>query len=180
MSDEINIENETESIQEGLEATNELAEKDKTIKELESKILRLNADLQNTTKRLTADCDNASKFAVSKFASNVLRVHEVLKMALDHTKESDIGENVGFKNLYEGLRMSLNELEKSIHDAGVKEIKPEIGSKFDHNYHQALERVPNDLEIGSIVSVIRCGYSIYNRILMPAMVRVSSGPIKKD
>ena len=71
--------------------------------------------------------------------------------------------------------MTISEFNKMFEKTGMKCINPEVGSTFDHNKHEAISRIESDIEIGSIVKVIRVGYEIYGRLLRPAMVVVSSG-----
>ena len=57
----------------------------------------------------------------------------------------------------------------------IEKIDPQEGEMFDHNLHEAISRVPSELDVGAIVKVIRCGYSLHGRLLRPAMVVVSAG-----
>jgi len=146
----------------------ELIQKNKT---LEEKLLYVAAELQNTKRRSSIEIDNANKFAINKFAIDAVAIYDILQTALENTNNKD---NID-KSLYDGIKMTINEFDKMFERMQIKKINPEIGSVFDHNKQQAISRVPNELENGCIVQVVRVGYEIYDRLLRPAMVVVSSG-----
>lgn len=146
----------------------ELIQKNKT---LEEKLLYVAAELQNTKRRSAIEIDNANKFAINKFAIDAVAIYDILQTALENTNNKD---NID-KSLYDGIKMTINEFDKMFERMQIKKINPEIGSVFDHNKQQAISRVPNELENGCIVQVVRVGYEIYDRLLRPAMVVVSSG-----
>lgn len=152
----------------------EIIKKDGEIKALEEKILRMAADIDNTKKRLLRESDEAIKFSIFKFAKEIIDTYDILEVALSHIKQENIEENSQFQDLYNGLKISLDGFQKIFENFNIKKISP-LNEKFDHNFHEAISRISNENEAGMIVQVIRNGYSIYERLLRPALVVVSSG-----
>ena len=138
--------------------------------ELEKKLLYLAAEYENSKKRNKIDLENAIKFAISKFALDVVCIYDVLQTALQNIdpKKTD-------KVLADGVKMTISEFDKMFNRINIKKIQPEVGSVFDHNKHEAISRAKSKLEIGCITEVVRAGYELHERLLRPAMVIVSSG-----
>ena len=138
--------------------------------ELEKKLMYLAAEYDNLRKRSQSEIEDARKFAISKFAGDVVKIYDVLLTALDNvdTKNTD-------KTLYEGIKMTTGEFEKAFEKIGVIKINPKEGEMFDHNKHEAIARVQSDLPIGAITKVIRAGYELNGRLLRATMVIVSAG-----
>ena len=137
--------------------------------ELERKLMYMVAEYDNAKKRFERELDDANKFAVSKFAKDVVKIYDVLFTAIEHANpEAD-------KVLYDGVKMTIGEFDTMFERIGMVQIAPQVGERFDHNKHEAISRVPSELEIGAIVQVIRPGYELNGRLLRAAMVVVSSG-----
>ncbi|GGB39145.1 protein GrpE [Oceanisphaera marina] len=147
------------------EATNRAqAEKDNALRAL--------AEMENLRRRAAQDVEKAQKFALEKFAGELLPVIDSLERALEHTdKESD-----AFQAVYEGVELTLKSLLSTVEKFGVLQIDP-TGTPFDPNKHQALSMVESDeVAPNSVVSVMMKGYELNGRILRPAMVMVAKGP----
>ena len=137
--------------------------------ELERKLMYMVAEYDNAKKRFERELDDANKFAVSKFAKDAVKIYDVLFTAIEHANpEAD-------KVLYDGVKMTIGEFDTMFERIGMVQIAPQVGERFDHNKHEAISRVPSELEIGAIVQVIRPGYELNGRLLRAAMVVVSSG-----
>lgn len=137
--------------------------------ELERKLMYMVAEYDNAKKRFERELDDANKFAVSKFAKDAVKIYDVLFTAIEHANpEAD-------KVLYDGVNMTIGEFDTMFERIGMIQIAPQVGERFDHNKHEAISRVPSELEIGAIVQVIRPGYELNGRLLRAAMVVVSSG-----
>lgn len=134
--------------------------------------LRALAEMENLRRRSAQDVEKAQKFALEKFAGELLPVIDSLERALEHTdKESD-----GFKAVYEGVELTLRSLLSTIEKFGVLPIDP-TGTPFDPNKHQAMSMVEsNEVAPNSVVAVMMKGYELNGRILRPAMVMVAKGP----
>lgn len=138
--------------------------------ELEKKLLYLAAEYKNSEKRSKMEIENANKFAISKFAIDAINIYDVLLTALQNVDAEKTD-----KILFEGVKMTVSEFDKMFERAQISKINPDVGSVFDHNKHEAISRVSSDINIGSIVKVIRPGYEINGRLLRPAYVIVSGG-----
>ena len=137
--------------------------------ELERKLMYMVAEYDNAKKRFERELDDANKFAISKFAKDAVKIYDVLFTAIEHANpEAD-------KVLYDGVKMTIGEFDTMFERIGMVQIAPQVGERFDHNKHEAISRMPSELEIGSIVQVIRPGYELNGRLLRAAMVVVSSG-----
>ena len=137
--------------------------------ELERKLMYMVAEYDNAKKRFERELDDANKFAISKFAKDAVKIYDVLFTAIEHANpEAD-------KVLYDGVSMTIGEFDTMFERIGMVKIAPQVGERFDHNKHEAISRVPSELEIGAIVQVIRPGYELNGRLLRAAMVVVSSG-----
>ena len=79
------------------------------------------------------------------------------------------------KSFYDGVKMTIGDFNSLFAKLNIEKIDPKEGDMFDHNLHEAISRAPSDLDVGAIVKVIRCGYSLHGRLLRPAMVVVSAG-----
>ena len=112
--------------------------------------LRAKADAENARRRALDEIDKARKFALDRFASDLLAVKDSLKS---------------------GVELTLKQLSGVFDKNGVKEINP-LGDKFDPNYHQAIAMVEGDGESNSVASVLQKGYALNDRVIRPAMVTV--------
>ena len=168
--DEVQAEENGDSGNEELTAAQEkIQELQQQNSELERKLMYMVAEYDNAKKRFERELDDANKFAVSKFAKDAVKIYDVLFTAIEHANpEAD-------KVLYDGVKMTIGEFDTMFERIGMVQIAPQVGERFDHNKHEAISRVPSELEIGAIVQVIRPGYELNGRLLRAAMVVVSSG-----
>ena len=128
------------------------------------------SEYENSKRRNAKDLEDTRKFAISKFAKDVVGLFDILQKAIENVDEKNTD-----KTLFDGVKMTISEFERAFESMQITKIEPEIGSVFNHNQQEAISRVSSELEAGSIVQVIRCGYELYGRLLRPAMVVVSGG-----
>lgn len=140
------------------------------IAELEGQIkdeqLRGLANEQNLRRRHQEEITNTHKFAGQKFAAEMLPVKDYLEMAL-------LDQSGNFDALKMGVQMTLNELQKAFDATQIKEINPAVGDKLDPHHHQAMQAVVSEQEANTIVSIMKKGYTLADRVLRPAMVVVA-------
>jgi len=136
--------------------------------EMRDAFLRARADLENIRRQSTADLARATKFAIEKFAADLLPVKDALEQAL-------AVENADAASLKTGAELTLRNLQSAFSRANVQEIDP-VGEKFDPHRHQAMQMVPSDQPANTVVTVYQKGYILNDRVLRPAMVTVSQGP----
>ena len=129
--------------------------------------LRARAESENVRRQAQADLARATKFAIEKFAADLLPVKDALEQALAH-------ENVTAETLKSGAELTLKNLQSAFSRANVQEIDP-VGQKFDPHRHQAVQMVPSDAPANTVVTVYQKGYVLNDRVLRPAMVAVSQG-----
>ena len=134
--------------------------------------LRALAEMENLRRRAAQDVEKAQKFALEKFAGELLPVIDSLERALEHTdKESD-----AFEAVYEGVELTLKSLLSTVEKFGVLPIDPQ-GEAFDPNKHQAMSMVESgEVAPNSVLAVMMKGYELNGRVLRPAMVMVAKGP----
>jgi molecular chaperone GrpE len=132
-------------------------------------LLRTKAEMDNIRRRTQKDLENAHKFALEKFISEMLAVKDSLEMGMDAATQ----ENVTVDNLREGSEMTLTMLEGVFEKFNVVELNP-MGEKFNADHHQAMSMQPSDEhEPNTVMAVMQKGYLLNDRLVRPAMVMVS-------
>ncbi len=130
--------------------------------------VRAAAELENVRKRAARDVENARKFALERFARELLAVKDSLEMGLA------AAENATVDSLLEGSAATLKLLSNTLQQFGVVTVNPE-GEPFDPEFHEAISMQPSsDVEPGSVVTVVQKGYTLNGRLLRPAMVIVAA------
>lgn len=143
---------------------------------LKDQVLRARAETENVRRRADRDRQDASAYAVTGFARDMLTVSDNLRRALD-TMPDDVADDM--KGFIEGVEMTERELLNIMERYGIKKVEPEVGEKFDHKFHQAMFEVPTaEHAPGSVMQVVAAGYVIKDRLLRPAMVGVAKGEAK--
>jgi molecular chaperone GrpE len=141
-----------------------------------NRYLRAVADLENFRRRTVREKDELRQYAASGVLEDLLPVVDNLTLALVAAKQP----NTDVKNLTGGVEMVLTQLKSAMASHGLKEINP-AGQAFDANLHEAISAQPNaEIPEGTVSSVVRPGFSLNGRLLRPASVVVSSGPVKEE
>ena len=132
------------------------------------KYLRAAAELENVRKRAARDVENAHKFALERFASELLVVRDSLEMGLAAAEDADVD------TLLQGKEATLKQLTAVMERFGVEELDPQ-GEPFDPALHEAMTMQPSaDVEPGSVLTVFQKGYALNGRLLRPARVVVAA------
>ena len=158
----------SEEILEGIEQSLEdkLAVATADIEKARQDVLYAKAEAENNRRRALEEIDKARKFAVEKFAIELLAVKDSLEMALaDQTGEVDALKN--------GVELTLKQLVAAFEKAHLSEISP-MGDKLDPHKHQAISMMPSDAEANTVVQVMQKGYELAGRVIRPAMVIVAA------
>lgn len=137
-----------------------LAEAQARIDEQKEAWMRAMADAENARKRAQADVQAAHKFAVERFAENLLPVMDSLEAAL---QSKDVS----------GIEITSRQLKTALEKANIQEISPAVGERFDPHHHQAMAAVESAAEPNTIVAVMLKGYRLHDRTLRPALVTVA-------
>ena len=128
--------------------------------------LRAKAEMDNLRRRNTKDVENAHKYGIEKFVTELLPVLDSMALGL-------AVEDASAESLREGMELTMNMLQKMMEKLNIEEIDP-LNEKFDPEKHQAMTMQPNaDVEPNTVIAVMQKGYSLNERLIRPAMVMVS-------
>ncbi|KAG5450126.1 GrpE protein 1, mitochondrial [Clonorchis sinensis] len=147
-----------------------------THSQLEDKYKRALAESENMRKRFMRQVDEAKMFAVQSFCKDLLDVADVLTKATNSAPADQLvpGVNPHFTNLYEGLKLTEQQMLQVFERNHLVRIQPAEGDRFDPNFHEAVFQAPRQdgKEPNTIAVVTKVGYKLYDRPLRPAYVGV--------
>ena len=147
----------------------ELEEAKRMAGECQERMLRMQAEMENLRKRAQRDLSNAHKFAIEKFAGELLQVKDSLELGLG-------AGDVKAEKLREGTELTLKMLVSTMQKFSIEEVDP-AGEAFDPNLHQAMTtQESHEHEPNTVIQVMQKGYTLHERLLRPAMVIVSKEP----
>ena len=147
----------------------ELAKAHSQLAEQHELMLRIKADAENARRRASQDVEKAHKFALEKFAGDLLPVADNLERALNFINRED----EAFKGIIEGVELTMKSFLDTVAKFGVVQIDP-AGQPFNPDQHQAMSIQPsNDVPPNTVTFVMQKGYELNGRLLRPAMVGVS-------
>ena len=157
---------------EGVSLEVQLEEAKQAAADAKEQALRAVADAQNIRRRAEKDAENARKFALEKFAGDMLVVADNLDRALASADMS----NDSLKPMIEGVELTHKSMLDALARHNVELINP-LGEPFNPEFHQAMAMVPNpDAEPNSVMDVMQKGFTLNGRLLRPAMVVVAKAP----
>ncbi|HEV2562072.1 MAG TPA: nucleotide exchange factor GrpE [Rhizomicrobium sp.] len=158
----------------GGDADGEIAALRAEAADLKDRMLRALADAENTRRRAEREKQDASQYAITRFARDILAVADNFQRAIEALPaEAREGLNPQAKSVIEGVEVTERQLLSTLERHGVKPIDTSDG-RFDPNLHQAIAQVPgNGKPAGSIVNVVQQGYMVGDRLLRPAMVTIA-------
>ncbi|WP_409159593.1 nucleotide exchange factor GrpE [Pectobacterium sp. B2J-2] len=150
-----------------------IAELEAQLSELQQRerdnMLRVRAEADNIRRRAEMDVEKAHKFAVEKFASEMLPVIDNLERALDTADKAD----ESLAAMIEGVELTLKSLLDAVRKFGI-EVVGEVNVPFNPEVHQAMTMLPSaDHQPNHVMMVMQKGYTLNGRLLRPAMVAVS-------
>jgi molecular chaperone GrpE len=139
------------------------------LKDQQDAVLRAKAEEQNVRRRAEGDIDKARKYALKKFAGELLPVIDNLERALENGDK----ENEAAKALLEGVELTLQTFISTVEKFGLTVINP-VGEAFNPELHQAIGmQASPDHESNTVMIVMQKGYSLNEQVLRPAMVMVA-------
>jgi molecular chaperone GrpE len=142
--------------------------------DLKDKFMRALADAENARKRSDKHRREAEQYGGSKLARDMLPVYDNLKRAVEVINEDQRAEQAA---LIEGIELTMRELLNVFKRHGIEIIAPEVGERFDPQVHEAMFEAPvPGTKAGDIIQVSAEGFMLYDRLLRPAKVGVSSTP----
>lgn len=143
----------------------------KELEQEKEKVLRLAAELDNFRKRLTKETEEKLKYANQKVILDFLTIIDNLEMAISHI---DSAKPDALEALKEGVELTLKQFKNTLSKYGAKEIKTDIGDEFNPNLHDAMMLDSDkNYENNTITMVMQKGYTLHDRVIRPAKVRVN-------
>lgn len=142
------------------------------------RLLRAHAEMDNVRKRLEREKADASRFAITKFARDVVGVGDNVQRAIDAVPHLGPEQDPALRSFVEGVTMIEREFLGVLERHGIKRLDPK-GEQFNPHHHQAVMEMPSpDVPSGTVTQVFQAGYMIEDRVLRPAMVAVARGGMK--
>ena len=123
------------------------------------------AESENIRRRGVEDVSKAHKFAVERFANEILAVKDSLEAGL-------AVETATVESFKSGMELTLKQLSSVFERFNISEINP-VGEKFDAHKHQAIGMLDSDQPANTVISVMQKGYALNDRVLRPALVMVA-------
>ena len=146
----------------------QIADLEAKVAELEDKLLRSQAEIQNIQQRHAREVQNVRKYDGQKLAGAVLPAVDNLERALQVEADDTVT-----KQIKTGVEMTLKTLVQALADNGIS-ATGEVGEAFDPTKHQAIQSVESeDVASDEIAAVLQKGYMIQDRVLRPATVAVA-------
>ncbi|CAJ1863159.1 nucleotide exchange factor GrpE [Aeromonas veronii] len=131
--------------------------------------LRTAAEMENLRRRTELDVEKAHKFALEKFANELLPVLDNLERAIELADK----ENDALKPMVEGVELTLKSMQSGVAKFGLVALDP-TNQPFDPNAHQAMSMVPSaDVAPNTVIAVMQKGYELNGRVIRPAMVMIA-------
>ncbi len=157
----------------------ELGEEEKDpkaqIAELEDKLLRARAEMQNLHRRLTRELEEKAKYAATALARDLLTAADNLQRALDSINPEAREQDEALEAFAAGVEAIEREMLSAFGNHNIRKIEP-LDEKFNPEFHQAMFEVENTGRVsGTVVEVVQPGYLLHDRLLRPAMVGVAKG-----
>ncbi|HDY8177478.1 TPA: nucleotide exchange factor GrpE [Vibrio vulnificus] len=139
------------------------------VKEQQDSVLRAKAEVENMRRRTEQEIDKARKYALNRFAEELLPVIDNLERAI----QAADAESEEVKPLLEGVELTHKTFVDVVSKFGLKEINPE-GQPFNPEWHQAMSiQESPDHESNTVMFVMQKGYELNGRVIRPAMVMVA-------
>ncbi|HDY7935461.1 TPA: nucleotide exchange factor GrpE [Vibrio vulnificus] len=139
------------------------------VKEQQDSVLRAKAEVENMRRRTEQEIDKARKYALNRFAEELLPVIDNLERAI----QAADAESEAVKPLLEGVELTHKTFVDVVSKFGLKEINPE-GQPFNPEWHQAMSiQESPDQESNTVMFVMQKGYELNGRVIRPAMVMVA-------
>jgi len=127
--------------------------------------LRAKAETDNVRKQAQNDLAKAHKYAIERFAQELLTVRDALELSL-------ATPNATTEALKDGVELTLKNLDAAFAKERIVEINP-LGEKYDPHRHQAMTLIESSEPPGTVVQVFQKGYLLHERVLRPALVAVA-------
>ncbi|WP_411990841.1 nucleotide exchange factor GrpE [Agarivorans sp. DSG3-1] len=146
-----------------------LATAEQTVADQKDSVVRAKAEMENIRRRSAQEVEKARKFALEKFANELLPVIDNMEMALQHANRED----EALASMIEGVELTLKTLIDAVKKFGIEVVAPQ-DQAFDPEKHQAMGmQEVEGVAPNTVVAVLQKGYELNGRLLRPAMVMIS-------
>jgi molecular chaperone GrpE len=150
--------------------TAELATAQVQLTEARDAQLRAYAEMENVRKRAQRDVEAAHRYAVERFAADMIEVRDTLELGIA------AGTAAEAASLVEGMEATLRMIDKAFERAGIAVVDP-AGQSFNPEFHEAMVTQPSaDQPPGSVLAVVQKGFTLNGRLLRPARVVIARAP----
>lgn len=153
----------------------ELDKKTAEVAEKHNLYLRAMAEMENVRRRLEKEKEETAKYAVGKFAKDILSVGDNFQRAIAAVPQEAAESDPALKSFLDGVVLAERDFSAALERHGVRQIDP-VGQPFNPHHHQAvMEQENSTVPAGTVLQVFQVGYLLEDRCLRPAMVVVSKG-----
>ena len=154
-----------------------VAQLETEVASLKDQLLRQMAEAENIRRRAERERDDTAKYAVAKFAKDLLAVADNLRRAVEAVGDDVRTENQAVGNLLTGVEATERQLLAAFDRAGIAKVEA-MGAPADPNFHQIMMEIENTGKAaGTVVQVLQSGYTIHGRLLREAIVGVAKGDV---
>lgn len=161
----------------GAEAAARVAQLEAEVASLKDQMLRTLAETENVRRRAEREREDTAKYAVAKFAKELLAVADNLRRAVEAVGDDVRTENQAVGNLLTGVEATERQLLAAFDRAGIAKVEA-MGAPADPNFHQIMMEIENTGKpAGTVVQVLQAGYTIHGRLLREAIVGVAKGDV---
>jgi molecular chaperone GrpE len=161
----------------GADAAARVAQLEAEVASLKDQMLRTLAETENMRRRAEREREDTAKYAVAKFAKELLAVADNLRRAVEAVGEDVRTENQAVGNLLTGVEATERQLLAAFDRAGIAKVEA-MGAPADPNFHQIMMEIENTGKpAGTVVQVLQAGYTIHGRLLREAIVGVAKGDV---
>jgi molecular chaperone GrpE len=148
------------------------------LEKLRNEVLYAQAETQNVRRRLEKEKADATAYASTGFARDVLSVSDNLSRALASIP-AELREDDRLKALVTGIEITAKELDSVFGRHGISKIEA-VGQKLDPNRHQAMIELESEEAPGTVIQEMQTGYVIRDRLLRPALVAVAKAKVEAE
>ncbi|MFT5528439.1 MAG: molecular chaperone GrpE [Alteromonadaceae bacterium] len=147
-----------------------------TVSDQKDSVIRAKAEVDNVRRRSAQDVEKARKFALDKFAAELLPVVDNLERAIATVNKEDEGQ----QGLAEGVELTLQSMMAALDKFGIKVVDP-LDQPFNPELHQAMSmQEVEGVAPNTVIAVMQKGYELNGRLVRPAMVMVSKASPSVD
>ncbi len=131
--------------------------------------LRVQAEMENLKRRTQKDLDDARKYAIERFAKELITVVDSLELGL----QAITGDSSEVQKFREGNELTLKQFETAFAKVNIETVNP-LNQPFNPEHHQAMAMQPSaEVVPNTVLTVFQKGYLLNGRLLRPAMVVVA-------